>query len=48
VAADEISKGNLEIPELPAEGKDEISTLARSFNRMHRSLVKAMSMLDRH
>jgi len=48
VAADEISKGNLEIPELPAEGKDEISTLARSFNRMRRSLVKAMSMLDRH
>ena len=48
VAADEISKGNLEIPELPAEGKDEISALARSFNRMHRSLVKAMTMLDRH
>jgi HAMP domain-containing protein len=48
VAADEISKGNLEIPELPAEGRDEIATLARSFNRMHRSLVKAMRMLDRH
>ena len=48
LAADEISKGNLDIQDFPAEGKDEIATLARSFNRMHRSLVKAMTMLDRH
>jgi HAMP domain-containing protein len=46
VAADEISQGNLDTPELPAEGKDEISTLAGSFNRMHRSLVKAVKMLE--
>lgn len=43
--ADEISKGNLQVPELPVRGSDEISVLAGSFNRMHRSLVKAMSML---
>lgn len=48
LAADEISQGNLGIADFPAEGKDEIATLARSFNRMHRSLVKAMTMLDRH
>jgi protein-histidine pros-kinase len=47
VMADEISKGNLDLPELPAEGKDEISILAGAFNRMHRSLAKAMTMLDR-
>ena len=46
--ADEISKGNLDLPELPASGKDEISTLAGSFNRMYRSLAKAMQMLDRN
>lgn len=45
-AADEISKGNLEVPELPVRGHDEIATLADAFNRMRRSLVKAMTMLE--
>ncbi|HTV54871.1 MAG TPA: DUF3365 domain-containing protein [Terriglobia bacterium] len=44
--ADEISKGNLHFPELPAKGSDEVSELARAFNRMYRSLVKALQMLD--
>ncbi len=44
--ADEISKGNLDIQELPVNGSDEISQLADSFNRMHRSLAKAMKMLE--
>ena len=44
-AADEISKGNLDIPELPVQGRDEIAVLADAFNRMHRSLAKAMKML---
>jgi len=43
----EISKGNLDLGELPARGKDEISTLAASFNRMHRSLATAMKRLER-
>ena len=47
VRAEEISKGNLEVEELPARGKDEISMLAASFNRMHRSLARAMEMLNR-
>lgn len=44
--ADQISKGQMNVPELPARGKDEISILAAAFNRMHRSLAAAMKMLD--
>ncbi len=44
--ADEVSMGTLELPELAAAGKDEISMLARSFNRMHRSLKSAMGLLS--
>jgi HAMP domain-containing protein len=43
--ADQISLGRLDVPELPAEGKDEVAQLASSFNRMRRSLVTAMKML---
>ena len=43
---DEVSKGNLELQELPVSGKDEISRLGYSFNRMQRSLQQAMKMLD--
>jgi len=45
-AADEISKGKLEVEDLSAGGKDEISNLAASFNRMQRSLVRAMKMIE--
>lgn len=45
-AADAISKGNLEIVEVPVKGKDEIAVLADSFNRLTRSLSKAMKMLE--
>lgn len=44
--ADQISLGNLETPELPITGHDEIAILAGSFNRMRRSLVSAMKMLE--
>jgi protein-histidine pros-kinase len=46
-AADEISKGNMEIAELHEAGKDEVSLLARSFNRMRRALEKAISLIDK-
>jgi protein-histidine pros-kinase len=46
IAADQISTGQMEVPELPVRGKDEISMLAAAFNRMHRSLAAAMRMLD--
>ncbi len=44
--ADQISVGNLDMPELPVRGRDEISVLAGSFNRMRRSLENAMKMLE--
>jgi HAMP domain-containing protein len=44
--ADEISKGNVDVDEIPSHGKDEIAGLASSFNRMQRSLKKAMAMLE--
>jgi len=44
--ADDISKGQLDVPELPVRGKDEISMLAAAFNRMHRSVTAAMKMLE--
>jgi HAMP domain-containing protein len=44
--ADEISKGQLDVPELPVHGRDEISVLAAAFNRMHRSVTAAMHMLE--
>jgi protein-histidine pros-kinase len=46
--ADEISLGNLDAPELPVKGHDEVSVLAGSFNRMRRSLVQAMQLLEEH
>lgn len=44
--ADEISQGKLDVEDLPIKGRDEISVLASSFNRMQRSLARAMKMLD--
>lgn len=43
--ADHVSKGDLTAPEFDTKGKDEISALAQSFNRMRISLEKAMKML---
>ena len=44
--ADQISVGQMDIPELPVRGKDEIAVLADSFNRMRRSLERALKMLE--
>lgn len=43
--AHEVSMGKMEVPELNEQGKDEIASLAGSFNRMRRSLVNALKML---
>lgn len=45
-AADAISTGNLTLLDLPASGKDQVALLARAFNRMRRSLEKAMKMME--
>ena len=46
-AADKISTGDLDIAEFGESGKDEISLLGKSFNRMRRSLIKALDMIDK-
>ena len=43
--ADQVSLGHMEAPEFDESGSDEIATLKASFNRMRRSLEKAMSMI---
>ncbi|MFZ3324055.1 MAG: DUF3365 domain-containing protein [Usitatibacter sp.] len=45
-AADKISQGDFDVPEF-GKGKDEISTLGVSFNRMRRSLQKALKLIER-
>jgi protein-histidine pros-kinase len=45
--ADEISKGNVSVAELPVRGKDEIAVFEAAFNRMQRSLVRALELLER-
>jgi HAMP domain-containing protein len=44
--ADEVSLGNMDVPELDGSGKDEIGSLSRSFNRMRRSLAAALKLLE--
>jgi methyl-accepting chemotaxis protein len=44
-AADKISTGDFGVPEFREKGKDEMSVLGSSFNRMRRSLEKAMQMI---
>jgi len=38
--------GKMDMPEGNPKGKDESAILEESFNRMRRSLVNAMQMLD--
>ena len=45
-AANQVSIGNVDVPELSATGKGEIALLAASFNRMKRSLQQAMELLN--
>ena len=44
--ADRVSKGEVDVPELPVKGKDEVSALTASFNRMFVSLSKALKLLE--
>jgi len=44
--ADKVSTGNFDEPEFVPKGKDEVSLLANSFNRMRRSLEKALQMFE--
>ena len=44
--ADDVSRGKMDAPEFDERGRDEIGVLAASFNRMRRSLQKAMQMIE--
>ncbi len=44
--ADEVSLGNMALPELNEAARDEIGGLSRAFNRMRRSLVAAIGLLE--
>lgn len=43
--SERVSTGDLDAPQFDTDSNDEIGTLAASFNRMRRSLEKAMQML---
>ena len=45
-AADRISKGDTDVPDLAVKGSDEIADATSSFNRMRVSLAKALKMLE--
>ncbi len=45
-AADRISKGDTDVPDLEVKSRDEIGDVTGSFNRMRVSLAKALKMLD--
>ena len=44
--ADEVSLGAMDAPEFPTAGTEEMASLGQSFNRMRRSLVEALAMLQ--
>jgi methyl-accepting chemotaxis protein len=46
-AADMISKGKVDLPDFSDKGRDEVSQLGQAFNRMRRSLEKAIKLIDR-
>ena len=45
--ADQLSLGDMSAEEFPQRGAAEIASLARSFNRMRKSLEKALRMLEK-
>lgn len=47
LSADQVSTGNFDVPEFAEGGKDEVSILGSSFNRLRRSIEKAMQMIER-
>jgi methyl-accepting chemotaxis protein len=46
-SAEMISKGRLDVPDFADKGRDEVSQLGQAFNRMRRSLEKAIALIDK-
>jgi len=47
ITADAMSKGRLDVPDFSDKGRDEVSQLGQAFNRMRRSLQKAIALIDK-
>ncbi len=45
--AEMISRGRLDVPDFADQGRDEVSLLGQAFNRMRRSLEKAIALIDK-
>jgi protein-histidine pros-kinase len=45
--AEMISKGRMDVPNFSDKGRDEVSQLGHAFNRMRRSLEKAIALIDK-
>jgi HAMP domain-containing protein len=45
--AEMMSKGRLDVPDFSEKGRDEVSQLGQAFNRMRRSLEKAIRLIDK-
>jgi protein-histidine pros-kinase len=45
--AEQISKGKSDVPDLVTKGGDEVAQLGQAFNRMRRSLQKAISLIEK-
>lgn len=45
--AEQISKGKSDVPELVTRGGDEVAQLGQAFDRMRRSLQKAISLIEK-
>jgi protein-histidine pros-kinase len=44
--ADSLSLGDMSAPQFPQQGASEMTSLVRSFNRMRKSLEKALRLLE--
>jgi len=44
--ADRVSTGDMDAPDVPVKGSDEIASMTTSFHRMRVSLQKALNLLD--
>jgi HAMP domain-containing protein len=46
-SAEMISRGRLDVPDFADRGRDEVSQLGQAFNRLRRSLEKAIALIDK-
>jgi nitrate/nitrite-specific signal transduction histidine kinase len=45
--AEMMSRGRMDVPDFSDKGRDEVSQLGQAFNRMRRSLDKAIRLIDK-